>query len=193
MTPRQAFAVRLAVLGVVAVLVQLAAVGQLSISGVSPDVVPLVVASVGLLCGSIPGALFGFGAGLLVDMALWQTLGVDSLLYVLAGYGAGRLREVRDPSNPLLPLAAGAGATAVVVVGFSLVQFLLGVNAPVSFLLVRQILVTIILGALLALPVHALVRRVLRRALAEEHRRGSRRAAERRRPGLSPLIETTRR
>ena len=36
---------------------------------------PLVVASVGLLAGALAGALMGFGVGLLVDVALLQTLG----------------------------------------------------------------------------------------------------------------------
>ena len=40
-------------------------------------------------------------------------------------------------------------------------QFLLGVDAPVSLLLVRQILLPIVLDTLLALPVYALVRRWL--------------------------------
>ena len=40
-------------------------------------------------------------------------------------------------------------------------QFLLGVDAPVSLLLVRDIVATVIVNAVLALPVYALVRRVL--------------------------------
>ena len=67
---------RLAALALVTVIVQIAAVSQISIFGVSADLAPLVVMSVGLLTGSIPGALMGFGMGLLVDSALVETLGV---------------------------------------------------------------------------------------------------------------------
>ena len=67
--------------------------------GVPADLSPLLVASVGLLCGSVPGALFGFGVGLFVDIALLQTLGVTSLVLLAVGYGAGRLRELRDPAH----------------------------------------------------------------------------------------------
>ena len=176
---------RLAIVGLVAVIVQIAAVSQISIFGVSADLAPLVVMSVGLLAGSIPGALMGFGMGLLVDSALVETLGVSSLVYIAIGYGAGRLRELRDPAHALTPVAVGAAATAIAALGFSVIQFLLGVDAPVSLLLVRQILLTIILNTLLALPVYLLVRRVVSPFLPDDPRRRRRRAYTT--GGLSPI------
>ena len=56
------------------------------------------------------------------------------------------MRSCRWPSAPRRPRVAA--------VGFSVLQFLLGVDAPVSLLLVRQILMTIVLNTLLALPVY---------------------------------------
>ncbi len=100
-------AIRLATLGVVAVIVQTAAVSQVTLLGVNADLAPLVVMSVGLLLGSVTGAAMGFGVGLLVDLALLQTLGVSSLVYLGIGYGAGRLRELRDPAHSLVPVAGG--------------------------------------------------------------------------------------
>jgi rod shape-determining protein MreD len=176
---------RLAALGFLTVVIQIAAVSQVTVFGVSADLSPLVVASVGLLAGSLPGAVFGFAVGLFVDVALVQTLGVTSLLYIAIGYGAGRLRELRDPAHGLVPLAVGAAATAIATVGFSLMQFLLGVRAPVSWLLPRQILVTILLGTLLALPIYALVKRIVQGSLPDDPRRRRRRAYTT--GGLSPL------
>jgi len=176
---------RLAALGFFGVTVQIAAVSQITIFGVSVDLAPLMVASVGLLAGSLPGAVFGFAVGLFVDLALVQTLGVTSLLYILIGYGAGRLRELRDPAHGLVPVVVGAVATAISTVGFALMQFLLGIDAPVSWLLLRQVLIAILLGALFALPVHALVRRIVRGALPDDPRRRRRRAYTT--GGLSPL------
>lgn len=179
---------RLWILGVVAVIVQITAVSQISLLGVSADLTPLIVASVGLLAGSIPGAVMGFGMGLLVDTALVQTLGVSSLLLTGIGYGAGRFHEVRDPSNSLTPIAVGAAATAISQIGFALIQFLLGVDAPVSFLLIREILFTIAVNTVLALPVYVLVRRLIAPALPEDpRRRRARRASQS--TGLSPLSQ----
>lgn len=185
MSPAVALWVRLAVIAIVTVLVQISAVSQVSLLGVSADLSPLVVASVGLLCGSVVGAAMGFAIGLFVDTALLQTLGVSSLVLLLVGYWAGRLRELRDPAHGLTPLAVGAAATAGAAVGFSMLQFLLGVDAPVSLLLLRDILVTIAVNAVLAMPVYALVRRVLLRVLPDDPRRRRRRAYVT--GGLSPI------
>jgi rod shape-determining protein MreD len=153
--------------------------------GVSADLTPLVVMSVGLLAGSTYGAIFGFGTGLLVDLMLVQTLGVTSLLYIAIGYWSGRLRELRDPAHGLVPLVVGAAATLFAGIGMAIIQFLLGVNAPVSLLLLQQIFITMLVNTLLALPVYALVRRVIQPALPEDPRRRRRRAYTT--GGLSPL------
>jgi rod shape-determining protein MreD len=176
---------RIAILAVVASIVEIAAVSQVSIFGVSADLSPLVVMSIGLLAGSVAGAVTGFAVGLFLDLALVQTLGVSSLVYLVVGYWAGRLRELRDPQAPFTPLLVGAVATAVATCGYSVVQFLLGVDAPVSFLLVRQILTTILVNTVIVLPVYALVRRWLEPALPDDPRRRRRRAYTT--GGLSPL------
>jgi rod shape-determining protein MreD len=180
--------IRLALLALVTVLVQEAAISQISIFGTSADLTPLVVMSVGLLAGSVPGAIMGFAVGLLVDMVLVQTLGVTSLLYIAIGFWCGRLRELRDPSHGLLPMGLGAAATAVSGIGMALIQFLLGVQSPVSTLLLQQIFITVLVNTLIALPVYAAVRRLLSRVLPEDPRRRRRRAYTT--GGLSPLRES---
>ncbi len=176
---------RLAALGLIGCILQLTTVAQITVFGVPADLTPLMVVSVSLLMGSVPGALFGFGIGLFIDTALLQTLGISSLVLVAVGYGAGRLRELRDPAHGLVPVAVGAAGTAIAVIGFTILQFLLGVDAPVSLLLVRQILLTIVLNTLLALPVYLLVRRVVSPFLPDAPRRRRRRAYTT--GGLSPI------
>ena len=140
--------------------------------------------SVGLLCGSVAGAAVGFGVGLFLDLALVQTLGLSSLVLLTVGYWSGRLREVRDPHGPLAPLAIGALATLGAELGYAIVQFLLGVDAPVSWLLLREIVTTVLVNALIAAPVYGISRRWLDPSLPDSMRRHRRRPA---RPGLSPL------
>jgi rod shape-determining protein MreD len=176
---------RLLLLALATVVLQVAAVSQISIFGTSADLTPLVVVSVGLLAGSIPGAIMGFATGLLVDMVLVQTLGVTSLLYIAIGYWSGRLRELRDPSHGLVPMGMGAAATAFAGLGMALIQFLLGVDAPVSLLLLQQIFIAVLVNTLIALPVYAAVRRVIEPALPQDPRRRRRRAYTT--GGLSPL------
>jgi rod shape-determining protein MreD len=183
--------VRLVVLAFVTVVLQEAAISQISIFGVSADLTPLVVMSVGLLTGSMAGAITGFGIGLFVDLVLVQTLGVTSLLYITIGYWSGRLRELRDPAHGLVPLALGAAATAFAGLGMAVIQFLLGVDAPVSLLLVQQIFITVLVNTLIALPVYAIVRRIIQPVLPDDPRRRRRRAYTT--GGLSPLTRPSER
>lgn len=185
MTIAPASVTRLVLIGLLGGIIQLSAVSQVTVFGVPADLSPLLVASAGFIAGSVPGAVFGFGLGLFVDVSLFQTLGVSSLVFTAVGYGAGRIRELRDPAHGLAPVAVGAAATAIAAIGFSLLQFLLGVQAPVSLLLLRQILMTIVLNTLLALPVYALMRRLLRPFLPDDPRRRRRRAYTT--GGLSPI------
>jgi rod shape-determining protein MreD len=177
---------RLAVLSVAVVFLQIGAVSEVPVFGVNVDLSPLLVAFAGLLCGSTLGAVTGFGVGLLVDLALLQTLGVTSLIFTLIGYWSGRLRELRDPQAALTPLLVGAGASAVALVGYALMEFMLGIDAPVSFELVRQIVLGVVVNTIVSLPIWALVRRSLEGALPDDPRRRRRRRAYTT-GGLSPL------
>jgi len=176
---------RIAALAVVLVFVQIGVVSEVPVFGVNVDLSPLAVAFVGLLCGSTLGAMTGFAIGLLVDLTLVQTLGVTSFIFTLIGYWSGRLRELRDPQAAITPLLVGAGASAVSLVGYSLMEFLLGVDAPVSLELLRQIVLGIVLNTVVALPVWAIVRRSLEGGLPDDPRRRRRRAYTT--GGLSPL------
>jgi rod shape-determining protein MreD len=176
---------RIAALVVVAVFFQIGVVSEVPVFGVNVDLSPLLVAFVGLLCGSTVGAATGFAVGLLVDLMLVQTLGVTSLIFTVIGYWCGRLRELRDPQAPVTPLLVGAAAAASSLVGYSLMEFLLGVDAPVSVELLRQIVLGVVVDTIVALPVWMIVRRCLVGGLPDDPRRRRRRAYTT--GGLSPL------
>jgi rod shape-determining protein MreD len=161
---------RVALLVLATVVLQLAVVTQMTVLDSDADLFPLVTMSVGLLAGPIAGATCGFLLGLVADMALLQTLGVTSLLLIGVGYLAGRYRELRDVSHKLVPVLGALIATLAYATAFSLIQFLLGVESPVSPLVIREILVGVVLNALIAMPVYAGVRRLLRPDLVDDLR-----------------------
>jgi hypothetical protein len=68
-----------------------------------------------------------------------------------------------------------------------MMEFLLGVDAPVSFELLRQIVIGTLVDCVLALPTWALVRRSLEGGLPEDPRRRRRRRRAYTTGGLSPL------
>jgi rod shape-determining protein MreD len=185
-TPSGSLALRLGAFAAVVVFVQIGVVSEVPVFGVNAELSVLLVAFAGLLCGSTVGAVCGFAVGLLIDLALVQTLGLTSLIFTLVGYWCGRLRELRDPQGALTPLLLGVGASAVSLVGYALMEFMLGVDAPVSFELLRVIVLGVVVNAIVALPMWALTRRVLDGALPEDPRRRRRRRAYTT-GGLSPL------
>jgi rod shape-determining protein MreD len=157
---------RLGLLLAFAVVLQISAFTQIGPLGGHADVVALVVAAVAYYAGSVPGCATGFAAGFMLDLATGATMGASSLVLTSVGYGVGRFRELRDPSHALSPVPVGAGATAAWVTAFAAVSFMLDIGARVSPLVIRDMLVTVGLNALLALPVFGAARWLLRPSLA---------------------------
>jgi rod shape-determining protein MreD len=166
---------RLAAIALLAVLLQLSFFSRVELLHVSPDVLPLVVVSLGLLGGSMTGAVAGFWIGLLVDCLLVAPLGGSSLVLLGVGYLAGLFRERFEIHSALLPPLLCMGLTLLAELGFAAVQLTLGVDAPVSGLVVRDMLLKSIFAFFLAWPIYFGLRRILRPALVEEAKANRRR------------------
>ncbi len=115
-------------------------------------------------------------------------MGVSSLIYIGAGFAAGRVRELRDPQAPSTPIVAGALVTAGVILASGVVQFLLGMGFPMSWALLREIASMIVLNSLVAIPVFGFVRRILSPVIPDDPRRRRRRSYTT--GGLSPLTRS---
>jgi rod shape-determining protein MreD len=141
-----------------AALVQAVLVSALILGGGAPDVLLLVVISLGLLRGSVPGAVAGFVGGILIDLLTLDTLGLSSLVLSLAGFWAGRYAETSARGRRLPPLLAAAAITILAAVFASGLRYLLGEEVVVQQTLLSALLPTVLLNVALVLPVHALVR-----------------------------------
>ncbi|MCI0635707.1 MAG: rod shape-determining protein MreD [Actinobacteria bacterium] len=158
---------RIALILVATVVLQLVLLSEISFLGGTPDVVPVIVVCLGLLGGAVIGAVCGFAAGALLDSALLQTLGVSSLVLVAVGYLAGRYRESFEISNPFVPPGLAAALTLFGAFAFAAIQLMLGVDAPVSLAVVREVILQSMLSFILAIPLYPAVRWALRPALVE--------------------------
>jgi rod shape-determining protein MreD len=161
---------RLAAIAVIAVLLQLSFFSRVEFLHTSADILPLVVVALGLLGGSMTGAVAGFWIGFLVDCLLVAPLGGSSLVLLSAGYLAGLFRERFEIHSVLVPPLLCMVLTLFAELGFAAVQLMLGVDAPVSTLVVRDVLLKSIYAFFLAWPIYYGLRRVLRPALVEESR-----------------------
>jgi rod shape-determining protein MreD len=146
----------------VAAMLQAVIVSAIVVSGGAPDLLLVVVISLGLLRGSIAGAVYGFAGGLIVDLLTLDTLGITSLVLTLAGFWAGRYAETTMLGRRSAPLIAVGALTALAGVFAFVLHYILGVEVVARFALVTTLVPTLILNLVLALPVFMLVRAVVR-------------------------------
>jgi rod shape-determining protein MreD len=160
-------ALRIALIVIVGVLLQTSFFSYLSVLGVTPYVVPAVIVSVGLLGGAVVGAVSGFAAGFLMDSILLQTLGVSSLVLLSVGYLAGRYREGFEFKGLGVPALLSGGFTLLGTTAFAALELILGVDADVSLLVVREIFIQSLLAILFGFVVYPICHRLLRAALID--------------------------
>ncbi|MGL6278143.1 MAG: rod shape-determining protein MreD [Gaiella sp.] len=153
-------ALRVAPLVLVAAVVQVTVISGSRLLGAEPDLLLLTVLSVGLLRGSVVGACAGFVAGLLVDVMTLGTLGVTSILLTTAGYLAGRYGETTGRGRAYAPALSAFVVTVLVTFGGAALSFMLG-EPVASGEILRGVLPSALLAAVLALPVHWLCRLVV--------------------------------
>ncbi|MGH2923859.1 MAG: rod shape-determining protein MreD [Solirubrobacterales bacterium] len=170
---------RLGALLLFTALAQVTFFSKIELFGSSPDGAVLVVIALGLLGGSVTGAVSGFTIGLLVDCLLMQTLGAFAAALMAVGYVAGRYREGAGPPARAAVPVLGGGLTLLGAVAFAAIQIGTGIDADVSTLVVRDAVVKTLLGVALAFPVFWLVRLILRPALIEDTPTGRRPRAPR--------------
>ena len=152
--------IRIALVVFVVSILQVSAFSGFTIGRGGPDVLLVTLVSIGLLRGSVTGAISGFAAGLIVDIATLGTLGVTSLLLTLAGYWAGRYGETTGRGRVHALLIATVVTTVLFELGSYGLHLLLGESIPARPLL-GAVLATLVCNALLAYPLYALIRKLV--------------------------------
>jgi rod shape-determining protein MreD len=160
-------ALRIALIAIAAVILQTSFFSYLSFFGVTPYIVPVVIVSLGLLGGAVVGAVSGFAAGFLLDSLLLQTLGVSSLVLLSIGYLAGRYREGFEFKGLGVPALLAGGFTLLGTTAFAAIELILGVDADVSLLVVREIFVQSLLAVALGFAIYPICHRLLRASLID--------------------------
>ncbi len=144
-------------LTIVAIL-QSTLVSHFRIWGVSADLPLLVVVSWGLLRGSREGLIWGFIAGVAVDLFSGAPFGAATFGLMAAGFLSGLGQSTVFRSQLFLPLIAMLLATIVYDILFMLVVWISGY--PVSWLdsLFRLVLPSAVLNAVLTPVVFVIMR-----------------------------------
>jgi rod shape-determining protein MreD len=146
-------AVKAAVLLFVAAIVQVSILNSVTVLGGTPNFLLVTVIAVALLGGSMLGAAGGFFAGLIVDTATLETLGVTSLLFTLAGYWVGRYGETTGRERRYAPLLSVGVVTILYTFAALLLRFMLGESDSARAVLLDGLPPTLLLNLLIAVPV----------------------------------------
>ena len=147
-------------------LLQVSIVAPIEVAGGSPDVLLVTLVAVALLRGPIYGALCGFAAGLIVDTATLETLGLTSLVLTVAGYWIGRYGETTGRDRSHAPLLSVVVITVLYSLGVLALHFMIGDAVSAGHVLIETLPPAIAFNVLLAIPIYALCRRLLRPAPA---------------------------
>ncbi|AXG77835.1 rod shape-determining protein MreD [Streptomyces paludis] len=112
-----------ATLVVVALVVQVSVLARLQLPGAVPDLLLLVVLALAFVYGHVGGALIGFGAGLLADLAppADHAAGRYALVLCVIGYLAGLVRpekgQIRSAFVPMAAVVAAALGSTLLYAG----------------------------------------------------------------------------
>jgi rod shape-determining protein MreD len=153
---------------VIGALLQTLIVSRVSVLGVTADLFLIFTVVIAMSKGSLYGAISGFVAGLLADIAFMQPLGIRCLIYVLVGYFAGMLVLRFGSVGPWAVFLMSIGASFSAQIVFGIFQFIFGPRGGFGTILGLQILPEAILDGLVAIPVYVLL--IHLRILPEPHK-----------------------
>ena len=160
-------AVRIGLIVFVAAILQVSVFSSFVV-GSGPDVLLVMLVAIAFLRGAATGAVIGFVAGLIVDVAVLGTLGLTSLLLTITCYWVGRYAETTGRGRTYAPLLATVAATIAVAIGSYALHSMLGESVAPWVVLVN-LASALVWNALLAYPVLAVARRLV--GAVERHER----------------------
>ena len=136
----------------VAAVIQVSILNGVTVLGGTPDLLLVTLCAVALLRGSMFGAVGGFFAGIVVDTATLDTMGVTALLLTLVGYWIGRYGETTGRGR-YAPLLSVGVVTILYAFAALLVRFMLGEGGSPEAVLLDALPPSLLFNLLIALPV----------------------------------------
>jgi rod shape-determining protein MreD len=149
-----------ALLLVVAIALQTLLISRISVLGISADLFLIFTVIVAISRGSMDGAIFGFCAGVVADIAYFQPLGLRSLIYVLTGYFVGMFVARFPARSPWSVFLLTGGSSLGAQFLFGLFQYVTGPRAGFLTMVGTQMLPEAVIDALVAVPVYLLLARL---------------------------------
>lgn len=152
-------------------LLQSTVMPAISLAGVVPDLLLILVITVAYTRGRIPGMLTGLAAGLLTDVCFNDMVGLCALFYLCIGYIAGYSQKIYDERDYTLPLLMMLAGEFLYSFAYYVAYFLLRSRTEFGYYFVHLILprmVYTVLAAVLLYPLFHWVHRLVLRLVEKE-------------------------
>jgi rod shape-determining protein MreD len=107
-------------------VVELTVLDRLHLFGAGPDIMLLLAVVAGIEGGPRVGALFGFAAGILLDLFLQTPMGLSALVFCIVGYAVGSLQGGVLRAAWWIPIVTTFVASVVGVLTYALVATVVG-------------------------------------------------------------------
>jgi len=164
---------------VLALIVQVSVLARLQLPGAVPDLLLLTVLGLAMVYGHVGGALIGFGAGLLADLAppADHAVGRYALVLCVVGYAAGLTKpeggQHRSATVPMIVVAGAAVGSTLLYAGVgALVGDTPALHVGITGLLLTAILYDLLLAPFTVPLIMAAARRTARDPLGSESSAG---------------------
>jgi rod shape-determining protein MreD len=145
---------------IVTIVIQSTVLPLITIKGVYPDLLMVIVVSYSLLSGKEKGMGIGFFSGLLQDLAFGNIFGINTLAKMAVGYIFGLAERKVFKEKVLLPVVATAVATLLHSLVGAVVLFLLGYKFDIVTSLMNNVLPLMGYNVMIAIPIHHVVYRL---------------------------------
>ena len=163
---------RLAIVYLLALLLQLTFFAEVRVAGVAPELPALVAILAGLLAGPRRGSMIAFWAGLMWDVYLSTPLGLAAAAFAAVAYGLGAITEDLYHDTRIQTMAMVFAGTAATVTAYALLGEVFGQPGLVDERLLRVVLIASALNAVLSLAAAPAMRWALSSGPARSRARG---------------------
>lgn len=146
-----------AVLLLITVFLQCAVFQIFQIASIKPNILLIVVVSLGLMRGRRSGLLIGFWGGLIMDIFFPFRLGMQALIYMWLGYWAGSFYRIYYDDDIKTPMLLAALGDLMYGVYYYVLTFLLRGRINLFYYLSRIILPELVYTLLITILIYRLL------------------------------------
>ncbi len=139
-------------------VLQLTVLVEVRVAGVAPELPALVAVLAGLFAGAHRGSLIAFMVGLLWDVYLSTPLGLAAVSFSLVAYALGGITEDLFHDTRTRTILTALAGTAASVSVYAALGAVMGPRGHLDGGLLRIVLLSSVMNALISLPAAAAVR-----------------------------------